>query len=257
MAMRARPPYNAAMKLDSKIALVTGSSSGIGLAIARRFVAEGAHVYITGRKQPELDAAAAALGPRATPVRCDVTDLDDLDRLFARIRADKRQLDIVVANAGMNATASLADASPAHFDAVFGINVRAVYFTVQKALPLLGDGGAVVLLASAVHAKGIPGLSAYSASKAAVRSLARTFAAELAPRRIRVTSLSPGAVDTPLLTAGAPDPAQLKAQYQTWIPLGRIARPDELATAALFLASSDSAFATGSDFVIDGGYTQL
>jgi len=233
------------MKLSNKTALVTGGTSGIGLAIARRFVAEGARVYVTGRKPADI--------PGITALRGDVTKLDELDAVFAQIE----RLDILVANAGTSATSPLADATPAHFDDVFAVNVRGVFFTVQKALPKLSDGGSIVLVASAVHGKGLPGLSAYSASKAAVRSFARTFAAELAPRRIRVTSLSPGAVDTPLLTTGAPDPEQLKRTYETWIPLGRIGRPEELASAALFLASDDSAFATGSDFVIDGGFTQL
>lgn len=241
------------MKLENKVALVTGATRGIGLAIAQRFIAEGAHVIITGRTQRDLDEAAAKLGKTATAVRCDVTNIEDLDRLVSRID----RLDIVVANAGMNGSATVAEASATHFDDVFGVNVRAVFFTVQKALTKLVDGGSIVLVASAMHSKGLPGLSAYSASKAAVRSFARSWAAELAPRGIRVTSLSPGAVDTALLTAGAPDVEALKETYRNWIPLRRIGTPEEIAAAALFLASGESSYATGSDLVIDGGYTQL
>jgi NAD(P)-dependent dehydrogenase (short-subunit alcohol dehydrogenase family) len=257
MASKEARPYNEGMKLSNKIAVITGGSSGIGLAVARRFVDEGAHVFITGRRQAELDAAARAIGRNVTTVRGDATSLDDLDRLFAQIKAERGRLDVVVANAGMNAQAVVADASPAHYDAVFDVNVRGVFFTVQKALPLLADGGSIVLVASAMHGKGLAGYSAYSASKAAVRSFARSWAAELAARKIRVNSLSPGAVDTALLTAGAADVDALKAMMATWIPMGRVGRPDELAAAALFLASGESSFATGSDLVVDGGYTQL
>jgi NAD(P)-dependent dehydrogenase (short-subunit alcohol dehydrogenase family) len=250
-------------KLDNKVAVITGSSSGIGLAIARRFVAEGAFVYLTGRRQAELDAACATLGggDRARAVRGDAGSSEDLDRLYETIRAEKGRLDVVVANAGVNEAATLADTTPEQLDRVFGLNTRAVVFTVQKALPLLADGGAVVVVGSATHARGLPGIGAYAASKAAVRSFARTWAAELKERGIRVNCLSPGAVDTPFLVGGdavsKDDGDRLRAQYSTWIPLGRIGRTEEIAAAAAYLASSESSYVTGADLVVDGGFTQL
>ncbi|MBC7976771.1 MAG: glucose 1-dehydrogenase [Myxococcales bacterium] len=246
--------------LQGKTAVITGGSSGIGLAIATRFVAEGAYVFITGRDQGELDRASARIGRNVTAIRSDASDPADLERAFAAIRAERGTIDIVVANAGRSEQVSLADATPAHFDKLFGVNVRGVFFTVQKALPLLVDGASIVLVASAVHARGLAGLSVYSATKAAVRSLARSFAAELKDRRIRVNSLSPGAADTQLLTgeqATREQAEELRTLYGSWIPLGRIARTDEIAAAALFLASSESSFSTGTDLVADGGFTQL
>jgi NAD(P)-dependent dehydrogenase (short-subunit alcohol dehydrogenase family) len=252
-------------KLQGKIAVITGGSAGIGLAIAQRFVDEGAFVFVTGRKQADLDEATKQLGDRSRAIRGDAGDLADLDRLYAEVKAAKigsGRLDIVVANAGMNGRpAPLADSTPEHYDAVFGLNARGVFFTVQKSLPLLADGGAVVLVSSVMQHKGIPGFSAYSASKAAVRSFARTFAAELKERGIRVNSLSPGAVDTPLLVGGdsvsKEEGDRLKAAYAGWIPMGRIGTPQEIAAAALFLASGESSFATGTDLSVDGGFTQL
>lgn len=246
--------------LQGKIAVVTGASAGIGFAIAQRLIADGAHVYITGRNARELEGAREALGAGATAVAGDASNLDDLDRLFSAVRAGHGKLDIVVVNAGAMEQLALEAATPAHFDKLFGLNVRGTFFTAQKALPLLVDGGAIVLVASATHGKGLPGLGAYSASKAAVRSFARTWAAELKARGIRVNSLSPGGVDTPLLTGEhtpADEVARLRALYETWIPLGRIGRTAEIAEAARFLASSDSSYCTGMDLVADGGFTQL
>ena len=248
--------YNETMLTD-KIAVVTGASSGIGLAIAKRFVADGAHVFITGRNPDALAKASAELGAGVTAVQGDAGNLADLDRLVATVRAAKGRVDVIVANAGVNDQLPIAEATPEHFDRVFGTNVRAVFFTVQKLLPLVADGGSVVLVASAVHGKGLPTLSAYSASKAAVRSFARSWAAELKGRRIRVNSLSPGAVETPLLYAGAEDRAAVRELYSSWIPMGRIGRPEEIAAAAAFLASAESSYSTGMDLVADGGFTQL
>ncbi|MDF2692596.1 MAG: 3-oxoacyl-[acyl-carrier protein] reductase [Labilithrix sp.] len=247
-------------KLKGKVAVVTGGSSGIGLAIARRFVEEGAHVVITGRRQEELDKARSLLGDDVTAVRGDASSEDDLDALYARIRSMRDRIDIVVANAGMLEARPLATATPDHFDKSFDLNVRGVFFTVQKALPILADGGSVVLVASAMHSKGLPGHGVYSATKAAVRSFARTWAAELKERGIRVNSLSPGGIETPMLVSGtsSKDEAEkLVATYGTWIPLGRVGRPEEIASAALFLASSESSYLTGSDLVVDGGFTQV
>ena len=251
-------------RLKGKIAVVTGSSSGIGLAIAQRFVAEGAFVFITGRKQAELDKARAQLGDQARAIRGDAGELGDLDRLYAEVKGaniGSGRVDILVANAGATGAAPLAEATAEHYDGIFGVNARGVFFTVQKALPLLADGASIILVSSVMQHKGVPGLSVYSASKAAVRSLARTFAAELKERGIRVNSLSPGAVDTPFLVGGEAvskeDGDRLRAQYAGWIPLGRIGRADEIASAALFLASSESSYATGTDLAIDGGFTQL
>lgn len=247
-------------KLNGKVALVTGGSSGIGLAIVRRFVAEGAHVFITGRRHAELDAATKGIERNVTTVPGDAGNLDDLDRLYATVKQAKGKVDIVVANAATMEAMSLAEATPEHFDRTFDLNVRGSFFTVQKALPLMTDGGSIVLIASALTAKGLPGNSTYSASKAALRSFARTWAAELKDRGIRVNTLSPGGTDTPFLVPSgmsAEDAENLRATYGSWIPLGRLGRPDEIAAAALFLASSESSYSTGTDLVVDGGFTQL
>ncbi len=247
-------------KLDGKIAVITGGSSGIGLAIAQEFVAQGAYVFITGRRQDELDKAKAAIGRNVTAVRSDVAELDDLDRLYATVAREKGGLDILVANAGVGNFVATAEATPAHFDKIFNINVRGAFFTVQKALTLLRDGGSIVLVASNAQYKGIPGFAAYSASKAALRSLARSWAAEFKDRGIRVNTLSPGPIDTPIFETLGLSPAELEATKQHFagqVPLGRIGRPEEMGKAALFLASSDSSFSTGIDLVADGGMTQL
>lgn len=247
-------------KLDGKIAVITGGSSGIGLATARRFVDEGAYVFITGRRAAELEKAKSAIGRNVTIVQGDVANLDDLDNLFGQVKAEKGVVHILVANAGFVEHAPLQTASPEHFDKTFGINTRGVFFAVQKALPLMTGGGSIVLVSSGLHLKGFPAHATYSASKAAIRSFARTFAAELKDRGIRVNSLSPGAVDTPIIesqfrTKEEADGA--RATYAQMTPLGRIGKPEEMAAAALFLASDESSFSTGTDLVADGGITQL
>lgn len=254
IADESETPYVFRMsKLNGKVAVVTGGSSGIGYAIAKRFVSEGARVFITGRRADALERAAREIGAEA--VAGDASNEADLDRLLKTVG----RFDVLVANAGANGAMPLAEGTAAHFDQLFDANVRSVYLLVAKATPLLNDGGSIVLVASAMHAKGLPGLSVYSATKAAVRSFARSFAADLKERKIRVNSLSPGAVDTPLLVATVPDDQKkaLLDTYSSWIPLGRVGRPEEMASAALFLASSESSYLTGSDIVADGGFTQL
>ncbi len=247
-------------KLSGKVAVITGGSSGIGLAAARRFVDEGAYVFVTGRRQLELDKARAAIGRNVTAVQGDVANLADLDRLYAQIKAEKGVIDIVVASAGFVEHAPIDTATPEHFDKTFGINARGLFFTVQKALPLMTRGGAIVLVSSVLHMKGLPAHGTYSATKAAVRSLARTWAMELKDRGIRVNTLSPGAIDTPIIdsqfkTRQEADGA--RAMFAQLTPLGRIGQPDEMASAALFLASNESSYSTGIDLVADGGLTQV
>ena len=247
-------------KLNGKIAVITGGSSGIGLATAKRFVDEGAYVFITGRRTAELEKAKVAIGRNVSVVQGDVTDVDDLDKVFAQVEAEKGTVDILVASAGFVEHAPVESASPEHFDKTFDINVRGLFFTVQKALPLMTRGGSIVLVSSGMHLKGVPAYSAYAASKAAVRSFARTFAVELKDRGIRVNSLSPGAIDTPIIdsqfkTKEEADGA--RTTYAQMTPLGRIGKPEEMAAAALFLASDESSFSTGADLVADGGITQL
>ena len=247
-------------KLDGKVAVITGGSTGIGLAAAQEFVAQGAHVFITGRRQNELDKAVKLIGRNVTAVRGDAARLEDLDRLYQIVERDKGRIDVLVANAGIGELAATAEATPEHFDKIFAVNVRGVYFTVQKALNLIRDGGSIVLVASVAQYAGIPGFSVYSATKAAVRSLARSWAAEFKTRGIRVNTLSPGPIDTPIFdTLGLP-PEQTEAAKQQFVadvPLGRIGRPEEMAKAILFLASSDSSYTTGTDLVADGGLTQV
>lgn len=247
-------------KLAGKIAVITGGSSGIGLATAKTFVEQGAYVFITGRRGAELKEAAAEIGRNVTTVQGDVAKLDDLDRLFSQIKADKGALDIVVASAGFVEHQPIVAATPEHFDKTFGINARGVYFTVAKALPLMRDGGSIVLISSCLHLKGLAAHGTYAATKAAIRSFARTWAAELKGRAIRVNTISPGATDTPIIDGQfksqkeADDAKVMMAQIT---PLGRMGRPEELALAALFLASSESSFSTGIDLVADGGFSQL
>jgi NAD(P)-dependent dehydrogenase (short-subunit alcohol dehydrogenase family) len=247
-------------KLQGKIAVITGGSSGIGLATAVRFVREGAHVFITGRRSSELEKARDVIGSNVTPVQGDIANLQDLDRLYDTVRREKGGLDIIIANAAYTELVPTEAVTPEHFDKTFNINVRGTFFTVQKALPLLRDGGSIVLLSSMVHMKGFPAYGTYSATKAAIRSFTRTWAAEFKGRGIRVNTLSPGMIETPGIdglfsTKEEADGARAMVRQIT--PLGRIGRPDEMAAAALFLASDDSSYSTGIDLVADGGITQL
>jgi NAD(P)-dependent dehydrogenase (short-subunit alcohol dehydrogenase family) len=247
-------------KLNGKIAVITGGSSGIGLAAAKKFVEEGAFVFIMGRRQSELDKARAVIGKNVATVQGDVANLADLDRLYRTVREQKGAVDIVVASAGFVERVLTQDATIEHFDKTFGINARGVYFTVQKALPLMRKGGSVVLVSSGLHLKGLPEHGVYAATKAAVRSFARTWAMEWKDRGIRVNTLSPGAIDTPIIdgqfrTREEADSA--RAFFAGITPLGRVGRPEEMAAAILFLASDDSSYSTGIDLVADGGITQV
>ena len=247
-------------KLQNKVAIITGGSSGIGRSIANRFAAEGAFVYVVGRREADLADTVAEIGANAAAIKADVTNMEDLDAAYARIAADGRTLDIVVSNAGMQEIQPLADADAAHFDRTFGLNTRAAFFTVQKALPILNDGGSVIMVASSLRNKALPGMSVYNASKAAVRSLVKTFAVELMPRDIRVNTLSPGPVDTPIIETVAKTPAEAVAfrEYAAGlVPMKRLGRPDEVAAGALFLASDESSFSTGTELQVDGGHAEL
>jgi NAD(P)-dependent dehydrogenase (short-subunit alcohol dehydrogenase family) len=247
-------------KLEGKIALITGGTRGIGLATAKRFVAEGASVFVTGRRPAEVAAAAKEIGNSVTGVQGDVAQLDDLDRLFAQIQRERGKLDIVFANAGVAAYAALGKITPEHYDTIFHTNVKGLLFTVQKALPLLPDGAAIILNASIVASKGLPANSVYSATKAAVRSFARTWTTELKARRIRVNAVSPGPIDTPGLndlvaSTGAGE--QRLQSLSSSVPLGRLGTPDEIARAVVFLASDDSSYVTGIELFVDGGFAQV
>lgn len=247
-------------KLAGRIAVITGGSSGIGLAIAKLFVEEGAYVFITGRRQHELDVAKAAIGRNVTAVQGDISDLNDLDRLYNIVAAEKGVVHIVVANAAIVQPVPTDKVTPQHFDQTFNVNCRGTYFTVQQALPLMTEGGSIVLVGSAAHLKGIPVYSTYAATKAAIRSFSRTWANELKDRRIRVNTLSPGPVDTPIIDAQYRTKAEADQARELFVkmtPLGRFGRSEEIASAALFLASDDSSFSTGIDLVVDGGITQL
>ena len=243
-------------RLEGKIALITGGSAGIGLATAKEFVAEGATVYITGRRQPELDAAVAAIGHDVTAIRADVAKMADLDRVVAQIAKEKGRLDVLFANAGHGDLVPLGQITEEHFDSTFDVNVKGLVFTVQKALPLIPKGGAIVLNASIVSSKGFPAFSIYSATKAAVRSFARTWTADLKDRAIRVNAVSPGPVDTPLLNNTFANPDDMKALAST-VVMGRLGRPEELAKAVTFLASDDASFITGVELFVDGGAAQV
>ena len=247
-------------KLAGKIALVTGGNSGIGLATAQRFIAEGAFVFLTGRRQAELDAAVQALGSQAVGIRGDVSSLADLDRAIATIKAQKGRLDVLFANAGIAEFAPLDAVTEAEYDRQFDINVKGTFFTVQKALPLLADGAAIVLMASIVGSKGSESSSVYSATKAAIRSLARTLTADLKGRRIRVNAVSPGPIETPGLDNVASltgQAEQFKAQMVSTVPMGRLGDADEIAKAVVFLASDDSSYVTGIELFVDGGMAQV
>ncbi len=242
-------------KLLGKIALVTGGSSGIGLGIAKRFAEEGARVFITGRRLPELDKAVTAIGGGPTAVQGDVSDLTDLDRIFEDIQAHAGRIDVLMANAGVYEFGTLGEITEEHFDKTFNTNVRGLLFTVQKALPLLARGSSVILTGSMVSIKGFAACSVYNASKAAVRSFARTWIVDLKGRGIRVNVLSPGYTDTPGLSHFMTD--QEKASLAASVPLGRLGVPDDLGRAAVFLASDDSAYITGIELFVDGGVAQI
>ncbi|WFS03632.1 glucose 1-dehydrogenase [Rhizobium tumorigenes] len=242
-------------KLAGKIALVTGGSVGIGLAAAKSLVAEGAHVFITGRRQQELDAAVAEIGGQVTAIRGDAGNLADLDQLMATIKDEKGHLDVFVANAGIYEVQPLTEVTEASFDKTFNLNVRGLLFAVQKAVPILSDGASLVLLGSIGGSKGFAGFSVYDATKAAVRSFARTWAAELKDRKIRVNVVSPGPVATPGFEVFANE--DLKQALIGMIPLGRLAGADEIAKAITFLATDDSSFITGIELFVDGGLAQI
>jgi len=247
-------------KLEGKIALITGGNSGIGLATAQQFVYEGAYVFITGRREPELAAAVKEIGSHVTGVQGDVSNLGDLDRLFAHIQREKGTLDIVFANAGVATFAPFGEITEEHYDAIFTINVKGLLFTVQKALPLLPDGASIILNASIVASKGLPASSVYSATKAAVRAFARTWTTDLQDRRIRVNAVSPGPIETPglhnLLASTGAGEQHLK-MFSDSVPLGRLGTPTEIAKAVVFLASDDSSYITGTEVFVDGGMAQV
>ena len=247
-------------KLTGKVAVITGGSSGIGLATAKLFVEEGAYVFITGRRQAELDKAKAEIGKNVTAVQGDVANLGDLDKLYATVKSEKGALDIVVANAAIVEMVLTKDVTPEHYDRTFNINARGSFFTVQKALPLLRNGGSIVLVSSVASVKGIPFYATYSATKAAMRSFVRSWAADFKDRGIRVNTLSPGPIDTPIMESQVKtreEADNLKKYFAQMIPLGRMGRADEMAPAILFLACDDSSFITGIDLAADGGLTQV
>lgn len=249
-----------ARKLEGKIALVTGATSGIGLATAKRFAAEGAHVYITGRRQAELDAAILEVG-NATGVRVDSSKLDQLDALYEQIRSEKGRLDVLFANAGGGSMVPLGEITEAHYHDTFDRNVKGTLFTVQKALPLLSRGASVILAGSTVTIEGTAAFSVYSASKAAIRNFARSWILDLKDRGIRVNTISPGATKTPgLVELAGPDATQqqgLLDYLASRIPMGRVGDPNEIASAALFLASDDASFVNGAELFVDGGQAQV
>jgi NAD(P)-dependent dehydrogenase (short-subunit alcohol dehydrogenase family) len=247
-------------RLDGKIALITGGTSGIGLATAKQFVNEGAYVFITGRREPELAAAVKEIGRNISGVQGDVSNLAYLDRLFGQIRKEKRKLDVVFANAGVAKYALFGKITEEFYDSIFNINVKGLLFTVQKALPLLSDGASIILNASIAGSKGLPTYSVYSATKAAIRSFARTWTTDFKDRRIRVNAISPGSIDTPAandLLASSEVGEQRRKMVSTTVPLGRFGRPDEVAKAVVFLASEDSSFVTGTELFVDGGFAQV
>ncbi len=247
-------------KLEGKIALITGGNSGIGLATAKRFVDEGAYVFITGRRDRELAAAVKEIGRNVTGVQGDVSSLADLDRLFAQIKREKGKLDIVFANAGVAKYSPLGKITEEFYDSIFDTNVKGLLFTVQKALPLMADGGSIILNASIVGSKGFASNSIYSATKAAVRSFARTWTTDLKDRRIRVNAVSPGSIDTPGLNdllASSETGQQRAKMISSSVPLGRFGKPDEIARAVVFLASEDSSYVAGAELFVDGGFAQV
>jgi NAD(P)-dependent dehydrogenase (short-subunit alcohol dehydrogenase family) len=244
-------------KLEGKIALITGGNSGIGLATAKQFVNEGAYVFITGRREPQLSAAVKEIGRNVTGIPGDVANLGDLDRLFAQIKREKGTIDVVFANAGITPQTPLGNITEEDYDSLFNANVKGLLFTVQKALPLMPDGGSIILNASIVASKGFAGWSVYSATKAAVRSFARTWTTDLKDRRIRVNALSPGYIDTaPWRSVNVAEMRENIMSSGT-VPLGRFGTSDEVANVAVFLAADDSSYVTGTELFVDGGVAQV
>ena len=241
-------------KLKGKVAVITAATSGMALATAKLFVEEGAYVFITGRRQEALDEAVKLIGKNVTGVQGDASNLADLDRLYETVKREKGKIDILFASAGFGEFAKLEEVTEEHFDKTFDLNVRGTLFTVQKALPLFNDNGSIFLNGSIASIKGFPAFGVYSASKAAVRSFARTWLLELKERRIRVNILSPGTIDTPILD---PLGEEAKEFFKSQIPRGEMGRPEEIATVALFLASSDSSFVNGIELFVDGGTAQV
>ena len=250
-------------RLEGKVAVVTGGNSGIGLATAQLFVTEGAYVFITGRRQSELDAAVKQIGKNnVTGVQGDVSNLADLDRLYDTVKQQKGQIDVLFANAGIIELAPIGSITESHFDKIFNVNVKGLLFTVQKALPLFqdGDGGSIILTASVGGSKADPAMSVYGATKAAIRSFARTWTVELKHRKIRVNAISPGPIDTPIFNGLAQSEEQIeqfKTSFVSTIPMGRMGSSDEIAKAVLFLASDDSSYVTGIELFVDGGRAQI
>ena len=241
-------------KLDGKVAVITAATSGMALAAAKLFVEEGAYVFITGRRQEKLDDAVKAIGRNVTGVQGDAANLADLDLLYETVKKEKGYIDVLFASAGLGGHAMLGSVTEEQFDTTFGLNVRGTLFTVQKALPLIRDGGSIVMNGSIASVKGMPGMSVYGASKAALRSFARTWLVELEDRKIRVNVMSPGPIDT---AAMKNIPPEMKEQFRSMIPRKELGRPEEIATAVLFLASDDSSFVNGSELSVDGGLAQI
>jgi NAD(P)-dependent dehydrogenase (short-subunit alcohol dehydrogenase family) len=245
-------------KLEGKIAVITGGNSGIGLATAQRFVSDGAYVFITGRRQSELDAAVKQIGEKnVSGVQSDVSNLADLDRLYAAVKEQKGSIDILFANTGVGELVPLGAITEKHFDKIFSVNVKGLLFTVQKALPMFHDGGSIILNASIAASKGIEASSVYNATKAAIRSFARTWTVELRHRKIRVNAISPGMIDTPGLNGLAQSREQLEQFKTSFVSTGRMGSPDEVAKVVSFLASDDSSYVTGIELFVDGGVAQI
>ena len=247
-------------KLSNKVAVITGGSSGIGLATAKRFVEEGAYVFITGRRTAELEKAAKEIGSNVTTVQGDIARLEDLDHLYKVIATEKGHLDIVVVNAAFVEVMTTESVTPEHFDKTFNTNARGTFFTVQKALPILSEGGSIVVVSSGLHQKGMPIYPTYSATKAAERSYVRTWASDLVAKNIRVNTVSPGPIETPIIDiqfgAGETGDAMRK-QFAAMMPMGRMGSAEEVAAAIFFLASDESSYVTGADIPVDGGFTQI
>ena len=241
-------------KLDGKVAVITAATSGMALATAKLFVEEGAYVFITGRRQEKLDEAVKLIGRNVTAVQGDASNLADLDRLYEVVKKEKGKIDVLFASAGQGEFGKIGEITEKHFDDIFNLNVRGTLFTVQKALPLFTDGGSIIMNGSIAGIKGFQAFGVYAASKAAVRSFARTWLNDLKDRKIRVNVLSPGTIDTPVLDPLGPD---AKEYFKTLIPRGEIGRPEEIATVALFLASDDSSYVNGIELYVDGGLSQI